>query len=318
MLFTMMTSLVACTDKENQNTKEITYKIDFVSNGGSSVTVIEAKAGEKIEEPAVPVKDGFVFEGWYESSDNGLTFSDTPFIFAYMPAHNCTLYAKWSEQIVKYMITFESNGGSSVAAIEAKAGEKIEEPTVPVKDGFVFDGWYESSDNGVTLAKKPFAFGYMPAESITLYAKWKPKSVAGKSYKQSDTRFNWKSEEEKTLYLENSPSTEGQWISYFSSMKVEITFINDEIVTFSFYNKNELSTRNLLYAIDDDNIIRFYENEEAKIANRRYTGVGLFLHTFKIADDRSNVTIIVEMTAYAAEDPLVTVELNMICPVKGN
>lgn len=334
MLFTAVTSLVACADKDNPNTdkgnqsaeqgnqsaEEVTYRIDFVSNGGGAVEAIVKKAGEEITEPAAPVKNGFVFDGWYESVDNGSTFADKPFVFAYMPARNCTLYAKWSEQIVRYTITFESNGGSSVNAIEAKAGEKIEEPAIPTKDGYIFDGWYESSDNGATLAEKPFVFGYMPSQSIKLYAKWALKTVAGKAYKQSDTRFNWKNDEEKALYLEHSPSTEAQWIAYFGSMKVGITFADEEKVTVSFYNtKKEQLTSNLLYAISDDNVIKFYENEEAKAADRKYKGVGLFLHTFKIADDHSNVTIIVEMTAYDTNgDPLVTVELDMICTVGGN
>lgn len=325
MLFMTMFSLVACTDKDNSNpnkgnqtTEEITYKIEFVSNGGGVVEAIVKKAGEEITEPAVPEKNGYVFEGWYESSDNGSTLSDKPFVFSYMPVHNCTLYAKWSEQIVKYTITFESNGGSSVIAIEGKAGEKIEEPTKPIKDGYIFSGWYESTDNGTTLAEKPFTFGYMPAHSLTLYAKWTLKSITGKTYKQSDTYFNWKSDEEKALYLEYSPSTEKQWLAYFNGMRIKITFVDEENVMVSFYNKNELITRNLLYTIADDNVITFYENKEAKEAGRRYTGVGLFLHTFKIADNRSNVMIIVEMTMYITEDSKVTVELDMICQTGNN
>lgn len=325
MLFTAMTSLVACTDKDNSTpdkgnqSTEVTYRIDFVSNGGGTVESIVKKAGEEIAEPAVPVKNGYVFDGWYESADNGSTLADKPFVFAYMPARNCTLYAKWSEQIVKYTITFESNGGSSVTAIEAKAGEKIEEPAIPTNDGYLFDGWYESSDNGITLAEKPFVFGYMPSQSVKLYAKWTLKSVVGKTYKQSDTRFNWKNDAEKELYLEHSPSSEAQWLAYFGSMKVGVTFVDEEKVTVSFYNtKKELLTYNLLYAIADNNVIKFYENEEAKAADRKYKGVGLLLHTFKLADDRTNVTIIVEMTAYDTNgDPLVTVELDMVCTVSG-
>lgn len=159
----------------------------------------------------------------------------------------------------------------------------------------------------------------MPAQSLILYAKWTFQSVEGKVYKQSDTHFNWKSEAEKTLYLEHSPSTEEQWIAYFSGMKVGITFAYEEKVMIAFYNnKKELLTYNLLYAIDNDNIINFFENEEAKASNRKYTGVGLLLHTFKIANDRSNVTIIVEMTAYNMNgDPFIIVELDMICTLGG-
>ena len=159
----------------------------------------------------------------------------------------------------------------------------------------------------------------MPSQSVKLYAKWTLKSVAGKTYKQSDTHFNWKNDAEKELYLKHSPSTEEQWIAYFNGMKVGITFVDEENVTVSFYNnKNELSTYNLLYSIGNDNIIKFYENKAAKTEDRKYTGVGFFEHTFKIASDRSNVMIVVDMTAYITEDSNVTVELDIICSVGVN
>ena len=45
---------------------------------------------------------------------------------------------------VVYTITFNSNGGTSVAPKDINAGEKLTEPTpAPTKDGFTFDGWYE-------------------------------------------------------------------------------------------------------------------------------------------------------------------------------
>lgn len=71
-----------------------------------------------------------------------------------------------------YTITFDSKGGSEVSPITAKAGEAISAPEKPTKTDFAFSGWYESSDGGVTLSETEFAFTYMPAKDITLYAKW--------------------------------------------------------------------------------------------------------------------------------------------------
>ena len=324
MMFTAMTSLVACTDKDNpnpdkgnQSTEEITYRIDFVSNGGGAVEAIVKKAGEEITEPAVPVKNGYVFDGWYESSDNGSTLSEKPFVFAYMPARNCTLYAKWSEQIVKYTITFESNGGSSVNEIEAKAGEKIEEPAIPTKDGYLFDGWYESSDNGATLAEKPFVFAYMPSQSVKLYAKWTLKSVAGKTYKQSDTRFNWKNDAEKALFVANSPTTEEEAIEAWKIYKFEFTFVDDEQVTVSFFNRGTQTYR-LYYEIAADNTIKFYENAEAKAAGRIYSAVPILNNPFKVSNDRSSVIGIFELGLDLSDGSSLIVELDIICTVGGN
>ncbi len=323
MLFTAMTSLVACTDKDNSTpdkgnqSTDVTYRIDFISNGGGAVEAIVKKAGEEITEPAVPVKSGFVFDGWYESSDNGSTLADKPFVFAYMPAQSLTLYAKWTEQIVKYTITFETDGGTEIASIEAKAGEKIEEPTAPVKDGYIFGGWYESSDNGATLAEKPFVFAYMPAQSLTLYAKWTLKSVAGKTYKQSDVRFNWKNEEEKALFLANAGASEEECVKPFETYRIEILFVNDEKVTVSFHTNNGLATYQLYYTINDENVMIFYENAQKKEAGVKLSGVGLFENKFRLSDDRGSVIIAFEVGTTLQDGSRILVELDIVCTVGG-
>lgn len=92
-----------------------------------------------------------------------------------------------------YTITFDSQGGSEVSPITAKAGDAISAPEKPTKTDFAFSGWYESSDGGVTLSETEFAFTYMPAKDITLYAKWQD-AVIG----------NW-----ETCQVVMPPETEG-------------------------------------------------------------------------------------------------------------
>ncbi|MBK7455202.1 MAG: InlB B-repeat-containing protein [Anaerolineales bacterium] len=82
-----------------------------------------------------------------------------------MPASDITLYAKWTAN--SYTITFNSNGGSAVAAITQPFGSVVSAPTAPTKAGNTFAGWY--SDAGLTTA---YTFTTMPAADITLYAKW--------------------------------------------------------------------------------------------------------------------------------------------------
>jgi len=64
-------------------------------------------------------------------------------------------------------ITFESNGGSSVEPITASAGEEIDEPEIPEKEGYTFIAWF--TDEEIT---EKFVFSTMPKSDITLYAKW--------------------------------------------------------------------------------------------------------------------------------------------------
>lgn len=70
-------------------------------------------------------------------------------------------------QQTTFTISFVSNGGSDVASIVAKKGEKITEPSKPSREYYVFKGWY--GDENLT---SKYVFLSMPASDITLYAKW--------------------------------------------------------------------------------------------------------------------------------------------------
>ena len=136
------------------------YTITFDSNGGSNISPIESDYNNTITEPNNPTMEGYSFDGWY--SDSELT---NPYTFNKMPAKNITLYAKW--QANTYTITFDSNGGSSISPIESQFDIKITKPDDPVKEGYLFVGWY--SDSSLTNI---YYFDTMPAENMVLYAKW--------------------------------------------------------------------------------------------------------------------------------------------------
>ena len=69
-----------------------TYTAQFDTNGGSAVIEIKTDKNGKIEKPADPTKEGYIFVGWY--SDSKLT---KPFDFNAELTANSTLYAKWKE-----------------------------------------------------------------------------------------------------------------------------------------------------------------------------------------------------------------------------
>ena len=64
-------------------------------------------------------------------------------------------------------VTFNSNGGSSVASQGMLVGGTATQPDDPTRDGYRFDGWY--SNEGLTT---PYNFSTAVNASITLYAKW--------------------------------------------------------------------------------------------------------------------------------------------------
>jgi uncharacterized repeat protein (TIGR02543 family) len=78
---------------------------------------------------------------------------------------NLTLYAKWT--LNSYTLSFNSNGGSPVTAVTQDYATTVSKPTDPTKVGYTFAGWYINSS--LTTA---YTFTTMPAEDITLYAKW--------------------------------------------------------------------------------------------------------------------------------------------------
>ena len=76
------------------------YSVNFNSMGGSDITTQIVSYGDKVTKPEDPTKDAtvseqYTFEGWYTSTDNGTTLSETPFDFNTAIKRDITLYAKW-------------------------------------------------------------------------------------------------------------------------------------------------------------------------------------------------------------------------------
>ena len=65
-----------------------------------------------------------------------------------------------------YTVSFDSNGGSAVADIEAAKLTKAEAP-VPTKDTQAFCGWYTDAD-----LKNPVTYPFNVKNDMTVYAKW--------------------------------------------------------------------------------------------------------------------------------------------------
>ncbi|MFQ6978003.1 MAG: InlB B-repeat-containing protein [Oscillibacter sp.] len=66
-----------------------------------------------------------------------------------------------------FTVTFNSNGGSTVASQTVKYNDKAKEPTAPTKSGYTFAGWYTEEQ----LTTK-YVFDTPVTGNITLYAKW--------------------------------------------------------------------------------------------------------------------------------------------------
>ena len=196
----------------------------------------------------------------------------------------------------EYTITFDSKGGSAVQPVKASAGVAITAPVAPTKDGFVFAGWYESADGGVTLSDTEFSFSYMPARVFTLYAKWATADIKGKTFNKVDATFEWESEAVKQAFLAEMEITEEQFIQTHKVSKVTLVFAADkDSVTVTFdQNPGEEDDKGkgvatLLYKIKGSAIV-FYDSREDMEKEIPAHEMGLFVgSTFEISADKTTI-----------------------------
>ena len=194
----------------------------------------------------------------------------------------------------EYTITFDSKGGSAVQPVKASAGAAITAPTDPTKDGFVFAGWYESTDGGVTLSDTAFSFSYMPARVFTLYAKWATADIKGKTFKKVDTIVEWESEAVKQALLSEMEMTEEQYIQFVASSKITFEFAADKNTATVTYDQGpgEVGGQGIfvvLYKIKGTAIV-FYDSQEdmeKEIPAHKY---GLLAgSTFELSADKTTI-----------------------------
>ena len=126
-----------------------TYTLSFDSDGGSACNALPFEYGQPLIGLPTPTRDGYTFDGW----------KDVPLT---MPASDITLTALW--KVNTYTITFDTNGGTSIPAITQAFGTPVTAPADPTQTGYTFVGWD---------IKIPAT---MPAENITIKAKWSANS----------------------------------------------------------------------------------------------------------------------------------------------
>ena len=196
----------------------------------------------------------------------------------------------------EYTITFDSKGGSAVQPVKASAGEAITAPAAPTKDGFVFAGWYESADGGVTLSDTEFSFAYMPARVFTLYAKWATADIKGKTFNKVDATLEWESEAVKQALLAEMEMTEEQFMQTHKESKVTLVFATDNETVTATYDQNPgeaddkgKGIATLLYRIKGSAIV-FYDSQEDMEKEFHAHEMGLFVgSTFELSADKTTI-----------------------------
>lgn len=134
---------------------DVTYQPG--ENGdGNAVTDIKFYNDALTLRGALFTRTGHTQVGWATTDGGEKVYG---FDDIYTKNEALTLYPVWNTN--KYTITFDTNGGSKIAPITQDYGTAITAPANPTREGYTFIGW----DREIPET--------MPAENITLKAKWK-------------------------------------------------------------------------------------------------------------------------------------------------
>ena len=121
----------------------------FVEDGESQTFTFTADTGYEI--------DDVVVDGNSLGAIDEYTFEDV--------GQNHSISVSFAQ--IEYTISFETFEGESVDSMTAYYEEDIVAPDDPERTGYSFSGWYVNDD-----FEDEFVFDTMPAENLTLYAKW--------------------------------------------------------------------------------------------------------------------------------------------------
>ncbi len=134
--------------------------VTFNLNNGEEPVIKEVTYNEKIGTlPPSPSKDGYTFDKWLDEDEIEVT-EDT------IITKNMTVNATYN--IIKYTITFDSNGGSIIEDKIINYGDSLGELEEPVNGDKRFLGWYTNLTDGIKVDEN-----YIPESDLTLYAKYK-------------------------------------------------------------------------------------------------------------------------------------------------
>lgn len=130
----------------------IFYLTEQDKANGVVFTTVPTVYDKQIAAPEASAREGYTFAAW----------SPVP---GKMPANDAEFVGTWT--INQYTITFDENGGTSVADITDDYGADVSSPET-TKEGHTFVGWFEGD------SETAFEFNTMPARNVNLKAHWSP------------------------------------------------------------------------------------------------------------------------------------------------
>ena len=153
---------------EGKGQKDCTHTVFFNYNYDNKVDTVTVKCDSIVATPDTLELDCYNFGGWF--TDNK-TF-EHQWDFNNPVTQDTILYAKWDT--IKFIVTFNSNGGSAVNPTTVNCGDTVAKPNTPKLKCYYFSGWF--TDN--KTFKNQWNFKNPVTQNTTLYAKWDTLHVA--------------------------------------------------------------------------------------------------------------------------------------------
>ena len=149
----------------------------YHSNGGKGTSSGVVAENNLLEKPADPIKEGYVFAGWYydpKLRNDYMYDFETPEDGYKTTSNYFDLYAKWMEpsnSTEKVVITFDAMGGSADRQSQTVVyGQQYGSLPVPTQGSLGFMGWYTKPSGGSRISESAIVSN---SQSHTLYARWK-------------------------------------------------------------------------------------------------------------------------------------------------
>lgn len=149
-------------------------------------------------------------------------------------------------------VIFNSNGGSTVSALDIDYGSSITQPTNPSRNGYTFDGWY--TDNNTFQQAFNFQTASMPQGDLNLYAKWAINQYSIIFDSNSGTQVATLTQDAFSNVVEpQEPTRSGYTFTYWSDLSDlsrEYTFTTMPTSNQTLYAKWSLNTYTVNYSLD--------------------------------------------------------------------
>ena len=138
---------------------KINHTIYLNPNGGKlNQNYVVVKDEQTLDSLPEPKRVGYEFLGWYKDLEFTVKVDGKD-----VATEDMTLYAKW--KIGTYTVTFDTDGGTSIEPYTRQGFETLEALPTTTREGYEFNGWYDSNLKKVTEET-------VITDDITFYAYW--------------------------------------------------------------------------------------------------------------------------------------------------